>query len=225
MKITLMVMVTLALLAAPTTAWAREPCLDCEPDEVTITGVLEERKYIPPPAVKEPARPAAIWVMRLTKPVCMRGAPNHPRNRGEKSVDEIQLTIVTPLDGPMYPGYREWRGKELEITGRLYHSQPAWGEGAAVRIKVSHIRQTKKDIEPLAKLPKDCLSCEPAVVTISGIIRRKTFPGPPEFESIKKGDRPMNYWILHPDNPVCVKGDFPSGLNEETELNISAFNL
>jgi hypothetical protein len=35
-----------------------------------------------------------------------------------------------------------------------------------------------------------CLSYEPAVVTLSGTLVRKTFPGPPNYKSVKKGDKP-----------------------------------
>ncbi len=35
-----------------------------------------------------------------------------------------------------------------------------------------------------------CLSYEPNIVTLSGTLVRKTFPGPPNYESVKKGDKP-----------------------------------
>jgi len=216
----------LALLLAcwPCAAQADEKCLDYEPAQVTITGILEEREYIPPPKISGLENPAAIWIVRLPKPACVRGVPNHPHNRDENNITEIQLTIVTPLDGLMYPEYRKLRGKELEVTGALYHSQPAWDTGTAVRIK-GYFRQTKEDPTELANLPKGCLSYEPAMVFIDGVIRAETFPGPPEFEDIRKGDRPMTYWILHPDKPRCVKGDFNSGINDQSELNVQRMQL
>ena len=52
-----------------------------------------------------------------------------------------------------------------------------------------------------------CLSYEPAVVTLSGTLARKTFPGPPNYESIKKGDRPETSWFLDLPESVCVNED------------------
>ena len=52
-----------------------------------------------------------------------------------------------------------------------------------------------------------CLSYEPAVVTLSGTLVRKTFPGPPNYESIKKGDNPETSWFLDLPESVCVNED------------------
>jgi hypothetical protein len=49
-----------------------------------------------------------------------------------------------------------------------------------------------------------CLSYEPIVVTLSGTLVRKTFPGPPNYESVKKGDRPETSWFLDLPESVCV---------------------
>jgi hypothetical protein len=55
--------------------------------------------------------------------------------------------------------------------------------------------------------PQSCLSYEPATVTLKGEINRKTFAGPPNYESIDDGDKPETYWILHLTNPICVDGN------------------
>ena len=49
-----------------------------------------------------------------------------------------------------------------------------------------------------------CLSYEPAVVTLSGTLVRKTFPGPPNYESVRKGDRPETSRFLDLSESVCV---------------------
>jgi len=49
-----------------------------------------------------------------------------------------------------------------------------------------------------------CLNYEPASVHLAGVIKRKTFPGPPNYESVAKGDEPETYWVLHPSKPLCV---------------------
>jgi hypothetical protein len=47
---------------------------------------------------------------------------------------------------------------------------------------------------------------EPEIDTIVGVIQRQTFPGPPNYESIKNGDEAERYWILNLDEPVSIKG-------------------
>lgn len=49
-----------------------------------------------------------------------------------------------------------------------------------------------------------CLSYEPAIVKLTGRLISHTYPGPPEYESIRKGDQPETYWLLALRNPVCV---------------------
>jgi hypothetical protein len=52
-----------------------------------------------------------------------------------------------------------------------------------------------------------CLLYEPSVVTLKGTLIRKTFPGPPNYESVRKGDRPETYWLVELADPVCVDKD------------------
>lgn len=59
-----------------------------------------------------------------------------------------------------------------------------------------------------------CLSYEPAVVTLSGTLVRKTFPGPPNYESVKTGDKPETSWFLDLPERVCVNED-----KSEPDLN------
>lgn len=58
-----------------------------------------------------------------------------------------------------------------------------------------------------AQAQGNCLSYDPAEVNLTGTILRKTFPGPPNYQSIKRGDRAETIWILHLDSPVCVTGN------------------
>jgi Domain of unknown function (DUF4431) len=52
-----------------------------------------------------------------------------------------------------------------------------------------------------------CLSYEPAMVKVTGRIARKTFPGPPNYESVRKGDRAEMYLFVDSPSPVCVLED------------------
>lgn len=49
-----------------------------------------------------------------------------------------------------------------------------------------------------------CLSYEPAVVKLAGVMISRTYPGPPNYESIRGGDEPETYWFLVLSHPICV---------------------
>jgi hypothetical protein len=60
-----------------------------------------------------------------------------------------------------------------------------------------------------------CLSYEPAVVSLNGTLVRKTFPGPPNYESTQNGDKPETAWFLDLQFPICVDEDkLEPGLNQ-----------
>lgn len=59
----------------------------------------------------------------------------------------------------------------------------------------------------VAQQEQHCLSYEPTVVKLAGTIISKTYPGPPEYESIRHGDEPETYWLLALPRPVCVDAD------------------
>ena len=49
-----------------------------------------------------------------------------------------------------------------------------------------------------------CLPPDPAIVDLSGVLERVTFAGPPNYESIKMGDKAETYFVLRLPKPVCV---------------------
>jgi hypothetical protein len=71
---------------------------------------------------------------------------------------------------------------------------------------------------------QSCLSYETDGVKLTGKIKRMTFPGPPNFESVKKGDQPEVAWILRLDKPICVKAD-QSNEFDEAENNVTDIQL
>ena len=87
-----------------------------------------------------------------------------------------------------------------------------------MRLLVSLLLWFGGGISSNARLPQGCLSSEAATVTLSGKLSRKTFAGPPNYESVRGGDAPETYWILHLARPVCVSG-------EEPEENVSDIQL
>lgn len=57
----------------------------------------------------------------------------------------------------------------------------------------------------------DCVK-ENAEVTVAGTIARETFAGPPNYESVAKGDEAELYWILTASEPVAI---CPAGTPEQ----------
>lgn len=59
----------------------------------------------------------------------------------------------------------------------------------------------------------ECLPYEPDEVTLAGIVKYRTFAGPPSYRSIASGDRPERAAILELESPICVRSkqqDAPS---------------
>ena len=65
------------------------------------------------------------------------------------------------------------------------------------------------------KAPR-CLSYEPAVVQLTGTLIHKVFPGPPNYEDLRRGDTPEVLWLLNLAAPICVDQD-----KEQPDLNPS----
>ena len=65
-----------------------------------------------------------------------------------------------------------------------------------------------------------CLNYGPDVIQLEGELYKKTFPGPPNYEDIKKGDEEEVYWLIKTIKPFCVykstyvEGDELHGLSE-----------
>lgn len=70
-----------------------------------------------------------------------------------------------------------------------------------------------------------CFKYEPEVVELTGKVERVVFPGPPNYESVKDGDRPESYYVLFLPKSVCVQGDPKDEMNSETEKNIKSMQL
>lgn len=52
-----------------------------------------------------------------------------------------------------------------------------------------------------------CLPGQPAVVRLTGVLERVTFPGPPNYESVQDGDEAETYFVLRLPAQVCVRDD------------------
>ncbi len=65
-----------------------------------------------------------------------------------------------------------------------------------------------------------CLEYEPTGVSLSGTLVRQTFPGPPNYQSVARGDQPKRYWILRLIRPVCVDVADHFDIHEEGQRQI-----
>jgi hypothetical protein len=69
-----------------------------------------------------------------------------------------------------------------------------------------------------APLVAQCLYYGDASLT--GRLVQQTYPGPPDFESVTKGDAPLVIWILQLDTGVCILSSDPSYPNVYNEREI-----
>jgi hypothetical protein len=68
---------------------------------------------------------------------------------------------------------------------------------------------------------------EPTVVELNGILELRTYPGPPNYESVKLGDEPEQCYYFKLVNPIDV---FPvpgsnSLINDVVEKNVKVIQL
>jgi hypothetical protein len=68
------------------------------------------------------------------------------------------------------------------------------------------------------------LNYGPTVITVSGTLRAQTFPGPPNYESIKRGDRKERVIILTLPAPTCTTGGDPRNF-DNPETNVREMQL
>lgn len=66
---------------------------------------------------------------------------------------------------------------------------------------------------------KKCLRYGPTVVSLTGTLRSQVFAGPPNYESIRKGDRKETAIILTLRSNTCATGGDPRDFNDpETDI-------
>src|SRR6266404_4439420 len=57
--------------------------------------------------------------------------------------------------------------------------------------------------------------CRPAPVSLTGRLIQRTLPGPPNYQSIKRGDRPQVVDLLILDAPICTIPDYKDSPNTD----------
>ena len=64
---------------------------------------------------------------------------------------------------------------------------------------------------------RQCLEYEPKVVALTGVVKRAVFPGPPNYESVARGDAVEKIWVLHLKRKICVLADSTNEINKREE--------
>src|SRR5882762_2778545 len=60
-----------------------------------------------------------------------------------------------------------------------------------------------------------CYHYRPASVSLTGRLIQRTLPGPPNYQSIKRGDRPQVVDLLILDAPICTVPDYKDSPNTD----------
>jgi len=66
---------------------------------------------------------------------------------------------------------------------------------------------------------------EPHIETLKGILRTRMYPGPPGYESVKKGDEVEHIWLVKLKNPITVTGAADPTSQNEKETGIKEIQL
>jgi hypothetical protein len=76
----------------------------------------------------------------------------------------------------------------------------------------------------LSAIPRPALAAAPCleyeIVSLFGTLVRQTYPGPPDYESVTKGDEPRVIWVLLLDRRICVVDSNPRYPREYNEREV-----
>ena len=70
-----------------------------------------------------------------------------------------------------------------------------------------------------------CLQLQPKVESIIGTLVRRTFPGPPNYRSVKNGDRAETFSFVDLAEPVCVAGVPSNHLDAQEAADVIRIQL
>jgi hypothetical protein len=159
-------------------------------------------------AFEKPAPP--VPKEQASEPAAAAPAPAAPAEKLIMHEDAARIRGMTATEAPGAEVRQEVGKVKTAPAMTMRQEQAARSMGLVA----------KEEAKPAAA----CLSYEPDVVSVYGIIREKDFPGPPNYESIARGDRRETSWILTLDKTVCVTGKGGDALDEQ-EANVSEMQL
>jgi hypothetical protein len=181
-------------------AESAKKCLFLDPSVVQLTGTLMSRTYPGPPnykSVRKGDEPETYWLLELRPRVCIDFGETNDLGGGRTK--EIALVQLTFRSAHAERTAEHLAGERITLTGSLLRASTR-----DHRILVLFwVTDVKADC-------REYLSYEPATVTLTGVIVSKTYPGPPNYESIRKGDEPETYWLLALSTPICIAQKSPN---------------
>lgn len=77
----------------------------------------------------------------------------------------------------------------------------------------------------LAEVESSCYPDEPAQVTVTGILKEETFPGPPNYESVAEGDRAEQVFVLIFEPHICTSGSSYDDSTDEPNPDVDKSEL
>lgn len=183
-------------------AESAKKCLSLDPSVVQLTGTLISRTYPGPPNyknIKQGDEPETYWFLEFRARACIDFGTSNFGGIRRKEIARVQLTF---------------RNTDAERTAEYLAEQ-------RITLTGSLLRGTTRDhripvllwVTDVKAECREYLSYEPAVVKLTGVIISKTYPGPPNYESIRGGDEPETYWLLALSHPICVN-EKPSAFYE-----------
>ncbi len=154
----------------------------------------------------------------------------------EKTAPPTLADKMAPAPAPASPAEQPTMAAKEAERFALQASAPAMAGnqagGSGILAGATQQSETKREGTPAQKTQAAkalaqntaCLSYEPSVVTVSGVIRKIDFPGPPQYESIAKGDTRETYLVLKLSQAVCTLAD-KNDIGNEAESNVTEIQL
>ena len=62
-------------------------------------------------------------------------------------------------------------------------------------------------------------------ISLDGMVASRIYPGPPNYESVRRGDEAEHIWLLKLSKPIELKDDGVPTTNNEAEKNIREVQL
>ena len=114
---------TLSLFLLAATPGLLAQCLKCQPDTVTLEGVIYARDFPGPPnyeSIRHGDERMRYWILRLSKSTCVEG--DDFDHATAANVRDLQLVFP---DESFYKRYRALvqRRARFRVTGSLFHQE------------------------------------------------------------------------------------------------------
>ncbi len=215
----------------PAPKYSEAPSEQFSPERRAVSPALKS----PEPARQKSVQDKPAQEVDASSPATE--APQAPRYKALDMKPEYEKPALTEpteeIQGMRATGMEKRAETPLGNAPKIVQEQAPTATADALQAgperESMHPSQKAKASLSAVKSP-DCLSYEPTIVELSGIIKRVDFPSLPDDEKIAKGDKRGTYWILTLDKAVCVTSDRDNRINKpeyrttEVQLALSSEN-